>query len=161
MAVKLVIFDCDRTLWDHPDVSELRPPFRKVAEDAVEDAHGERVQLFAGTRTALEALRAREILISVASWNQPEPVFAIFDLLTLDQYFTQPKVEFHPHKDHMVRDLLAELAAEGITLHPEEILFVDDNPAHLDAVRAAIGPLRTLQMGAEIDDPLDVLTHLD
>lgn len=161
MPVRLVIFDCDRTLWDHPDVSDLHLPFRKVDEDTVADGRGERVRLFPGTRTALEALRARDILISVASWNQPEPVFAIFELLNLGPYFTQPKVEFHPHKDRMVKTLLQDLAADGITLHPEEILFVDDNPGHLDTVRAAIRPIRTLQMGVDIDDPLDVLTHLD
>lgn len=48
MAIRLVIFDCDRTLWEHHDVAETTPPFRRVDQDSLEDARGERVRLFPG-----------------------------------------------------------------------------------------------------------------
>lgn len=96
MAVRLVVFDCDRTLWDHHNVSELSLPFRRIDDDAVEDADGMQVRLAPGVRQVMEALRRRGILISVASWNRPEAVFAIFEQLRLTPFFTRPKVEFHP-----------------------------------------------------------------
>ena len=59
MGIQLVIFDCDRTLWHHEDVSSLQMPFRKVNEETAVDARGIQVRLFSGVRDVLEALRAR------------------------------------------------------------------------------------------------------
>jgi magnesium-dependent phosphatase-1 len=161
MPIGLVIFDCDNTLWDHDDVSTLQLPFRKVDDDTVADARGEEVHLAPGARKALEALRRRGILLSIASWNHPEPVFAIFELLGLTGFFMHPKVEFHPNKDRMVAALLEELAAEGIPLSPEEVLFIDDRPEQLRRVREGVGPVRILRAGVEITDLREVLTKLD
>lgn len=88
-------------------------------------------------------------------------MFATLDLLGLTEFFAHPKVEFHPHKERMIADLLAELAAEGTVLRPDEVLFVDDNAAMLTRVRDGIGPVRVLQAGAEMHDLRDVLTLLD
>ncbi|HXF81815.1 MAG TPA: magnesium-dependent phosphatase-1 [bacterium] len=161
MAVKLVIFDCDRTLWDHPNVSELQRPFRRIDATTVADAAGVRVRLRPHAREVLDALRARGILISVASWNRPEPVLEIFEQLDLMPYFTRPKVEFHPYKEKTIRALLDELAADGVRLAPEEVLFVDDRAVHLERVRRFVGPVRTLQPGVTLHDLREVLAHLD
>lgn len=160
MAIRLVIFDCDRTLWEHHDVAETKPPYRRVDEDTVEDARGDRVRLFPGAREVLDALLQRGLLISIASWNLPQIVSRIFDALGLTAYFTRPKVEFHPHKDRMIASLLRELAEDGIVLRPEEVLFVDDRLVMLETVRAAVGPIRTLQAGVDIADLKEVLGHL-
>jgi len=161
MAVRLVIFDCDRTLWDHANVSELSLPFRRVDDDAVEDVHGVRVRLVPGAREVLEALRRRGILISIASWNRPEPVFAIFAQLDLTGYFTRPKVEFHPYKEKTVAALLEDLAGDGTILRPEDVLVVDDRGVHLQRIRRFVGPVRTLQPGADCSDLREVLAHLE
>ncbi|HEU5298572.1 MAG TPA: magnesium-dependent phosphatase-1 [bacterium] len=161
MAVKLVVFDCDRTLWDHANVSELTLPFRKIDEETVADAAGTRVRLFPGARDVLDALRGRGILISIASWNRPEPVAAVLEALGLSGYFTRPKVEFHPYKEKTIAALLDELRAEGHALQPDEVLFVDDRAVHLDRVRRMVGPVRTLQPGATLTDLRDVLAHLE
>lgn len=161
MAVRLVILDCDRTLWDHGNVSELRPPFCRTDPDTVEDAHGKRVRLLPGARELLDALRTLGILVSIVSWNRPEPVFAILDLLGLRQYFTLPKVEFHPYKDRTISTLLRELGEEGVPLVPEEVLFVDDREANLTHVRRAVGPIHTLHAGTHVRDLREVLQHLE
>jgi len=160
MAVRLVIFDCDRTLWDHPNVSELALPFRRVDAETVEDARGARVRLAPGAREVLDGLRRRGVVISVASWNHPEPVAAVFELLGLTGYFTRPKVEFHPYKEKTIAALLEELAGDGLVLRPEEVLVVDDRLVHLRRVRRFIGPVRTLQPGVDIADLRQVLAHL-
>src|SRR2546426_9454139 len=144
MAIRLVILDCDRTLWEHEDVLTLQAPFTRVDGQTVQDARGEQVRLAAGARELLDALRQRGILISLCSWNRADLVFAILDLLGLTPYFVHPKVEFHPHKDRMIAALLAELAQEGTVLQPEEVLFVDDNPMMLEKVRQGGGPVDRL-----------------
>jgi magnesium-dependent phosphatase-1 len=161
MSIKLVVFDCDNTLWDHDDVSTLRPPFRKVDDRTVADARGELVRLTPGARETLETLRRRGVMVSIASWNRPEPAFAIFELLDLRKYFTHPKVEFHPHKDRMIAALLAELATDGIVVGPEEILFVDDRPEQLSRVRDGVGPVRILQTGVDLTDLRHVVRVVD
>ena len=157
MAIRLVVFDCDRTLWDHEDVSALQPPFRKVDSETAADAQGIPVRLYPGVRDVLETLRRRGIICSVASWNRPEPVYAILDLLDLRGFLTHPKVEFHPNKDRMIESLLRELRDEGIDLRPQEVLFVDDRARNLHIVRGAIGPIETLQPGVDFTDFREVL----
>jgi len=159
-TVRLVIFDCDQTLWDHHNVSELQLPFVRVDADTVVDAGGVHVRLRPGARAVLSALRARGVLISIASWNQPGPVFAILEQLGLMEFFVRPKVEPHPYKERTITALLHELAADGIVLRPEEVLLVDDRPLHLRRVRAAIGPLLTLQPGEDFDDLREVFDYV-
>lgn len=161
MAVKLVILDCDRTLWDHEDVSSLRLPFSRVDHETVQDADGFRVRLNPGARALLDDLRARRVLISVASWNRPEPPLAIFGLLGLTDYFVHPKVEFHPDKDRMVAQLLADLAGDRTPVQPEEILYVDDNPVMLAKVRGAFPAIRALRAGVDVKDLREVLAYVE
>lgn len=161
MTVKLVILDLDRTLWDYHNVTELRAPFTAIDAQTVADATGVQVRLQPGARELLDTLRERGILISIASWNEPAPAFAILEALRLRDYFVHPKVEFHPYKERMVSDLVRELSAEGIHVRPEEILYVDDRALHFRRVRQAVGPIQTLQAGVEIRDPRDVIGYLD
>jgi len=161
MAIRLVILDCDRTLWEHEDVLMLQAPFTRVDGQTVQDARGEQVRLAAGARELLDALRQRGILISLCSWNRADLVFAILDLLGLTPYFVHPKVEFHPHKDRMIAALLAELAQEGTVLQPEEVLFVDDNPMMLEKVRQGVGPVHTLRAQLDVLDLNVVLKVVD
>ncbi|HVH32217.1 MAG TPA: magnesium-dependent phosphatase-1 [bacterium] len=160
MAARLVILDCDLTLWDHPNVSELSLPFVRVDDQTVQDAQGVQVRLRSGARELLAGLRDRGVLISVATWNHPEPVFAIFDLLDLTRFFVLPKVEAHPHKDRTIGATLRELARDGVALRPDEVIFVDDKPMHLTQVRQALGPIQTLQVGVDVTDLRDVLAHI-
>ena len=161
MAVRLVILDLDRTLWDHHNVTDLRLPFRRVDAETVEDAGGVRVRLRPGVRELLGGLRERGVLISVASWNEPAPVFAILDQLELTEFFICPQVAPHPYKERTIAALLQELAARGVAVAPEEVLFVDDRELHLRRVRAAVGPVQTLHAGVEISDLRDVLKALN
>ncbi len=160
MTARLIILDCDRTLWDHHNVSELTLPFSRVDEQTVQDAGGVQVRLRSGARELLAGLRTRGVLVSIASMNHPEPVLAIFDLLDLTRFFIRPKVEAHPHKDRTIGATLRELAAEGVVLQPHEVVFVDDKPMHLAQVREALGPIRTLLAGVDITDLRDVLAHV-
>ena len=160
-GVRLVILDLDRTLWDHGDASDLVRPFRRVAEDAIEDRHGVRVTLSPGARRLLEGLRARKLVIVCASWNELQPVDEIFDLLELDRFFDHKKVEPHPRKQETIGALFRELAEAGMALAPDEALYVDDRTRHLDAVRAAVGPVRFLHYGVDIRSLDEVLNFLD
>ncbi len=161
MAVRLVILDCDLTLWDHANVSALVAPFMQIDADTVKDAQGSEVRLVPGARELLRELRTRGILISIASWNHPVPVFTLLELFGLTEYFTRPKVEPHPYKERTIGALLEEFAAEGIQLQPHEVLYVDDRALHLRRVRDAHGPIRTVRSGSDVLDLREVVRYLD
>ncbi|MGQ0548988.1 MAG: magnesium-dependent phosphatase-1 [Armatimonadota bacterium] len=161
MSVSLVILDLDLTLWDHRNVTGLARPFQSAGEDAVVDQTGVRVNLYPGVRRLLEGLRARQMIIAAASWNEPDAVQEILDLLDLDRYFDHKKVEPHPNKERLVAALLRDLEAAGRSLSPSEVLYVDDRRIHLDAIHAAVGPIRFLQFGVDVQRLDDVLAHLD
>lgn len=160
MLIRLVVFDADDTLWDRSDISALNPPFTRLREDLLVDRSGVRIQLFQGVKEALKELNAKGIVVSMASWNRPQPVFEALRRFGIEEYFTHPKVEFHPNKHEMIRSLLADLATEGIIMKPEEILYVDDSMRHIDIVREKIGPVRFLQFGVDITGIPDVLKHI-
>lgn len=161
MSVRLVVLDCDLTLWDHRDVTSLARPFRRVASDAIEDQTGVRVTLFPEVRPLLDGLRRRGLIIACASWNEPQPVDEIFSLLRIDHYFDHKRVEPHPEKHRTIVALLHELAARGTALAPEQVLYVDDRRIHLDAIRTAVGPIRFLHYGVDITSLDEVLAYLD
>jgi len=161
MGVRLVILDLDLTLWDHRNVTGLARPFRRAGADTVVDQAGVRVSLYPGVRSLLDGLRKRKVIIAAASWNELEAVQEIFDLLSLDQYFDHKKVEPHPKKERLVAALFRDLAEEGQTLAPSEVLYVDDRRIHLEAIRAAVGPIRFLQFGVDVRWPDEVLAYLD
>ena len=160
MSIKLVVLDLDGTLWDHPDVSVLIPPFRRLDNDSAEDTEGRMVRLYAGMRELIEELDRRGVLLSIASWNKPEPVYELLKLFELDSFFRHPMVQFHPDKDRMVRELLAKLEKEGVDVKPEEILYVDDHDWHLAEIKETVGLVNFLHMWKDVNSPLKILDHI-
>lgn len=161
MGVRLVILDLDLTLWDHRNVTGLARPFRRAGGDAVTDQAGVRVSLYPGVRALLDGLRERNLIIAAASWNDLDVIQEIFDLLGIGHYFDHKMVEPHPNKERLVAALFRDLEAAGQTFAPYEVLYVDDRRIHVDAIHAAVGPIRFLQFGVDIQRPDDVLAYLD
>jgi len=155
--IRLVVFDADGTLWEHSDISSLSPHFSKIDENTLIDRDGIEIRLFPDVRRLLNELTARGIVVSMASWNKPEPVFEALRKLDILHYFTHPKVEFHPNKHEMMKGLLTGLEAEGTAVKPEEILYIDDQMSHIEKIRKDIGAVNFLQFGVDITTIIDVL----
>jgi magnesium-dependent phosphatase-1 len=161
LPVKLVVFDADKTLWSHPNVSELTLPFKLVNTGVVSDARGETFHLFNGIRDVLTTLQKRNIMITVASWNKPEPVKKALELFNIDRFFRNVKAEFHPSKHLMIERTLLELAGDGVKLKPEEILYVDDRDLHVDKIREKIGAIHFIQMWIDAKKPEEILEYVE
>lgn len=155
--IRVAVFDADGTLWENDGISSLNPPFNEVDENTLADQNGVELRLFPGVRQLLRDLTAKGIIVSMASWNRPEPVFEALRKFGIADYFTHPKVEFHPNKHEMIKRLLADLEAEGTIVKPEEILYVDDQTWHIGKVREEVGPVRFLQVGTDIPRIADLL----
>jgi magnesium-dependent phosphatase-1 len=146
MNIKLAVFDADKTLWSHPNVSDLALPLRLINTNMLADANGEEFQLFDGIRELLSKLQAKSILMTIASWNKPEPVREALRLFEIDSFFTIVKAEFHPEKHQMIANTILELADRGIEVRPNEILYIDDRTIHLENIRKKLGPINFIQM---------------
>jgi magnesium-dependent phosphatase-1 len=160
MTIKLVIFDADKTLWTHPNVSSLILPFRLVTKDIIADANGETFQLFDGVRELLESLESKKVIITIASWNKPEPVKEALRLFAIDRFFKIVKAEFHPGKYLMIESIISELAGIGLELNAHEILYVDDRTLHLEQIRKKIGSVHFIQMWLDAKTPNEIMEYV-
>jgi magnesium-dependent phosphatase-1 len=161
MTIKLVVFDADKTLWNHRDISSLILPLKLVSRDIVADANGETFQLFEGVRELLESLENKKVIITMASWNKPEPVEEALRLLRIDRFFQIVKAEFHPNKYVMIESIISELAKRGIELKSNEILYVDDRTLHLEQIRSKIGPIHFIQMWIDAKTPNEIMEYVE
>ena len=150
MRFKLVILDCDRTLWDHEDVSTMYPPFVKISEDSIVDSRGDRLTLHEDVREFLEFAKANEITLSIASWNIEDKVMEALDLLGILRYFDYIVIEYHPMKERMVLKILNKLRKLGLEFKEDEILFVDDTEEMLRRVRESFPRITTLCYGKDV-----------
>jgi len=159
MKIRLVILDGDGVLWDHPDLSALSLPFRVGNRDTIVDAHGERVRLIKGVRKLLRMLAKQGIIVTLATWNKPEHVTQALQLFKVDECFRVVEACFHPDKHLMIKNILEKLMDEGVTIEPDQILYVDDRTVHIADVRKEVGDVRFLQMHVDVKDPLEILRY--
>jgi FkbH-like protein len=131
--VKLVVFDLDNTLWRGQLVDHYQPGQRWPYSDGWP----------LGVWDAIQHLRRRGIIVSLASKNDPhivkakwhdavEPPFVKFEDFVAPQIGWEPKAE---SVGRLMRDL-------GLTAR--SVVFVDDNPVERESVRAAHPGIRTL-----------------
>jgi len=160
LSIKLIIFDADKTLWDHPDVSTTNPPFQRTDENTLVDTIGSEIRLYEGVREMLQRLKEQGVIVSLASWNTPESCLEALQKLDLLKYFRHPKVQPHPEKHKMIKELLEDLRKDGVKIEPSEILYVDDKSRHLSDVRKQIGEIRFLQMWVDLKDHTEILEYV-
>jgi magnesium-dependent phosphatase-1 len=158
--IKLVVMDADGTIWNHHSVSELVSPFRLISRDIAEDRYGDKVVLKERLRDFLEFAKHKGILVSLASWNEPENVFELLSVFKISDYLVYPMAEPHPNKNLMIKRILVNLEMKGIKVHPEEVLYIDDRDIHLMEVRESIGNVNFLKFGYDVGSWQDVINKL-
>ena len=161
LGIRLVILDADMTLWNHPDISSLILPFKKVDENSLIDAKGETLKLFDGIRDLLKGLNERDLLTSLVTWNKPEHVDEAIRLLEINKFFKFVEVEDNPNKHLLVARIMTRLSERGVQLEPHEILCVDDRTRHLKDIYDKVGRVIFLQMWKDVKEPYEILTYID
>ena len=159
--IKLVVMDADGTIWNHHSVSELVSPFRLISRDIAEDRYGEKVVLKERLREFLEFAKHKRILVSLASWNEPENVFELLSIFKIFDYLVYPMAEPHPNKHSMIKKILTNLEMSGKRIYPEEVLYIDDRDIHLIDVRENIGEVNFLKFGYDVKSWQDVINKLN
>lgn len=139
----LLLLDLDGTVWDHLDVSSLRPPFRRVGVGVIVDSTGVRVRLYGYmVRLALWA-RRRGAIVASLSWNTPYNALEALRAFGIDGLFDYHLIEPHPWKGRVLARFLRALWRERrLGIPPGRIVYFDDRDIHLGDVSEAVGPVR-------------------
>ena len=128
--VKLVVLDLDDTLW--------RGVMAEAEADSMDDGEGWPRALW----EALLILKRRGILLAIISKNEETVVRRMWDsilrgVLSLDD-FAVTRINWQPKSQNM-REILGL-----VNLGPQNVLFIDDNPANRAEVAQAFPGLRVL-----------------
>jgi len=113
-AVKCLVWDLDRTLWQGVLSEDGPTPLRE------------------GVRETLEELDRRGILLSVASKNEPGPALEALEALGVRGYFLCPQISWGDKAGGIRR------IAEQLNLKLEAFALIDDSAFERDAVQFAL-----------------------
>lgn len=146
MRVWLLLLDLDGTLWDHPDISTLKPPFKRVGELVIVDSEGVEVRAYKGMVELLRWARSNNGITSTLSWNVRDIALEALETLNLTRLFDYLMIEPHPRKDRMVKKLLEKIRSErGVAIPPCRIVYIDDRDIHVEDIYKNIGRVHFLK----------------
>lgn len=137
MKYKLFVFDLDETLWTVSGglCNLIQAPYRMETPDRLVGQNGLWVELFPDVRSLLEFLSKRGGHISVASRNDKGPTLELLDFMGIASYFEYPQLCWKPKEDSIKKIIKEIQKRDRINIKPEEVLFVDDWPENVAAVR--------------------------
>ncbi len=161
LKYKLFVFDLDETLWSVSGglCNLIEEPFRMETPDRLVGRNGQWVELFPDVRTLLDFLQKRGAYISLASRNDSEPTLKLLQFMGLADYFYKPQLCWKP-KEESIRNLIRVIQRnEKVTIKPSEVLFVDDWPENISAVRKWGGT--ALLFGQDIHSFEDLIKILE
>jgi len=153
--VKIVIFDLDLTLWNHPDASALTPPFEKLDESTLVDSKGEELKLHKCARMILGFLKKKGYKLAIASWNEYDIVIQVLRMLDLVKYFDFIVIKPHFRKEEMVEEILEFFKNNNI----ESVYFIDDNLELINRVKKKFPWVKTIVFGFEVSTLCDLTPH--
>jgi magnesium-dependent phosphatase-1 len=148
--IRAVVYDADKTLWDHHNVSEFVEPIKIESQDTVVDSEGRKLVLFPEVKETLGYIKSKGLLLGMATWNFEDKVMRILSLLGIDQYFDVVVARSYPYKFIMLAHFINSLRRKGIRIRPSEILFVDDRRLHFGNIWYYIGDIKCLEMWKDL-----------
>jgi magnesium-dependent phosphatase-1 len=142
----LLLVDLDGTLWDHLNISELTPPFKRVNKHVITDQKGVRVHLKLDMVKLIRWARNNNALVSTLSWNYMDKAIEDLKTFQLLDLFDFHAIEYHPNKHLMLKRLLKMISERlGITFDLCRIVYIDDRTIHLEKIYSYIGKIIFLQ----------------
>ncbi len=160
----LLLIDLDGTLWDHLDISSLKPPFKKIGEGKIRDIDGVEVTLNRDIVDLVKWARRNGAITSTLSWNIPWKAYKAIETFSIMSIFDYITVMNSDRKDEMIKDLLNKLREMGILIDICRIVYIDDRDIHIKEIYKNIGKIFFLQYGRDFSGFEDgrerILKHL-
>lgn len=154
----LLLVDLDGTLWDHPDISQVVPPFKKLDPHTIMDSNNTVVQLHKDTLEIVRWAKNNNAITSTLSWNHPDIAVQVLRVFGVHKLFDYLMIEPHPNKDEMIKKLLDTIRKkQKITFNTNEIVYIDDRTIHLEQIRKNIGNIIFLQRNKDYRSPEEAI----
>ncbi len=138
----LLLMDLDGTLWDHLDISSLKPPFKQIDSETIRDSNNIVVKLKLDMIEFIKWARKNGALVSTLSWNDPFIAYQAIKTFGLLELFDYLAIENTPRKDKVLNDLLSILRRNGMTFKECEIVYIDDRDIHIEEIYRSIGKIQ-------------------
>jgi len=137
MEFKLHVFDLDETLWTVSGglCNLVKPPYRLDTPDRVIGESGLWVELFPGVRDLLKSLKGKGVYSSLASRNDKASTMGLLEFLGIAEFLDFPQLCWKPKEDSIKRIIQLIQKRDRVSIKPEEVLFIDDWPENVSAVR--------------------------
>ncbi len=142
---KVVVLDCDNTLWggicgeDGATGVDISAPYRALQEFMLSQ-------------------QSQGKILCLCSKNEPEDVFEVFDthdgMLLKREHIVLYKINWLPKSENI------KALAKELNLGLDSFIFVDDNPVECAEVGANCPEVLTLQLPAEPDQIPSFLDHV-
>ena len=158
--IKVVVFDADRTLWDHPNISNLKPPLKIISENSIEDSIGNKVTLFPEVRETLRELKDMGFYLALATWNIPEKTELVLNTLKLKDFFDIVISREYPFKFIYISHIISLFRQRKIEVKPHEILFIDDRRIHFGNTWLYIGNVNCLEMWNDVNSHKQIIEKI-
>ncbi|BCU71346.1 magnesium-dependent phosphatase-1 [Stygiolobus caldivivus] len=159
--IKVVVFDADKTLWDHSNISALKPPLKILNEDSIEDSNGHRVTLFPDVRETLYELKDMGFYLALATWNIPEKTEAVLSALKLKEYFDLIISREYPFKFIYISHIISMFRLlKKVEIKPNEILFIDDRRVHFGNTWLYVGDVNCLEMWSDVNNHKQIIEKI-
>ena len=133
MKCKMVLFDCDGTLWEAVDgdyISSVVSTIERLDENTIiRKKDNKFFHLKRPVIAALKKMWKRGIVIGIVSDNEPGPVMTALRLFCLTKYLINEAIcvrlwQGHCRKDKMILEILEKSMFEKIA--PGDTILVDD-----------------------------------
>lgn len=135
----LLAVDLDGTLWDHEDVSKMKPPFRRISQYIIMDSQGDMLKVYEYMIKLIKWAKENNAIVITLSWNQKEKAIEALKVLDLYNLFDYHLINPKPIKHILLNNLLEELRKLGINISSNKIVYIDDHIWHLEDIRKLIG----------------------
>lgn len=143
----LLFLDLDGTLWDHKDISSLKPPFSRVDKGTIKDSNGVIIRLYEESLKLLKWARSNGAIVSTLSWNIPEKAMDAIKAFGLENEFDYFVITPEPNKGGAALKFLEQLKKkERCILPPCAIVYIDERDIHLKEVKEKLGNITFLMI---------------
>lgn len=148
----VLLLDLDGTLWDHLDISSLKPPFKRVAEDTIVDSTGVSVRLHKDIVEVARWAKRSGAFVAALSWNIPEVAVEALKAFNILDLFDYLGVEDHPDKGLVASKILRDLESRGYKVRYCRVIYVDDREIHVRGVREKVGDVTFIKAWVDFRD---------
>ncbi len=148
----LLAMDLDGTLWDHLDITAVKPPYRYIGNNTIINDENIKIRLNLDAVNFILWCRENGAYVTSLSWNKPENALEAIKAFGIEHLFDFHAIEYVEDKSIYLKKVLDKLRNMNVNIAPERIVYVDDRDIHINKIREKIGNVVFIHIWKEVKD---------